>query len=176
MSNSHPMVPPQPASRARRRWPWIFGAVLVVVMVGVGANARRAESLQPSQAAHDAATSSATATDGGTGEAAILRAAGLLHAHVENLEQLICDPYTATATATAGGFDVHVTYPGPANLTVFAETFDERPSTQHKTIGGQDAGATFTFTGFPLDQVMAISVSETSDRGPGTCDVFDRAP
>ncbi|MEU4670490.1 hypothetical protein AB0F91_21500 [Amycolatopsis sp. NPDC023774] len=148
---------------------------MVVVIVGVGAN-DRAESLQPSRAAHDATTSSATATDVGTGAEAILRAAGLLHAHIENLEQLICDPYTATATATAGGFDVHVTYPGPANLTVFAETFDERSSAQHKTIVGQEAGATFTFTGFSFDQVMAISVSETSDRGPGTCDVFDRTP
>ncbi|MEV4603866.1 hypothetical protein AB0K15_41635 [Amycolatopsis sp. NPDC049253] len=150
--------------------------MLVLVIAGVGANDRRAEGLQPSRAAHEAVTSSDTTTDGGIGAAAILRAAGLLHAHIENLEQLICDPYTATATATADGFDVHVTYPGPANLTVFAETFDERSSEQHKTIGGQEAGETFSFTGLPFDQVMAISVSERSDRGPGTCDVFDRTP
>ncbi|WP_326568329.1 hypothetical protein VSH64_42280 [Amycolatopsis rhabdoformis] len=142
--------------------------------IGLGDDDRPA-SPQPARAAHDVTPPAVTAADSGIGVAAILRPAGPLHAHIENLEQLICDPYTATAAGAGGGYTVHVTFPGPANLTVYALTVDEQSTEQHRTLGAQEAGATFAFTG-RLDQVLAISVSETSDRGPGTCDVLDRTP
>ncbi|MFB9924412.1 hypothetical protein ACFORO_10495 [Amycolatopsis halotolerans] len=108
-----------------------------------------------------------------TGAAAILQAAGPLHAHIENTNQLICDPDTATVTQAGHGFHVHVDYPGPAGLTVTALSVDQQSADQRYTLGAQEVGHDFPITAFPLSKVQTVSVSVTSAAGGGTCDVLD---
>jgi hypothetical protein len=158
---------PQPSKPApvRKLWTWVIVAVVAVVVWIVIASNRD----QP-------ADPQAAPAPAPTGAAAILRAAGPLHAHIENTNQLICDPSTATIAQSGRGFRIHVDYQGPGNLTVAATSVDKQDASESYTIGAQESGHDFAFAQFPLSKVQVASVSVTAAAGGGSCDVVDHMP
>ncbi|WP_020658412.1 hypothetical protein [Amycolatopsis benzoatilytica] len=159
------LEPDQPANPPAAASPAAAPKPVAPPPAAVAASATASKPAAPTSAAPDAA---------GAGEAAILAAAGPLHAHIENSNQLMCDASTATASADGRGIRVTLNFPGPGNVHAYIESSDGQHGEQAYTEGAQDAGHVFTFTEFPLKRADTVSVSVTAAAGSGTCNIVDR--